>query len=74
MEGLFGGIFRRDSRAGTTNLRGRQEMSGIHEEVFLESTAKRRVEGLLGGKFRRDDRPRTTKPRVREEMSGIGTC
>ena len=40
----------------TTNLRGRHEMSGIHEEVFRKSTAGRRVEGLLGGKLWRGGR------------------
>ena len=45
-------------------------MSGIHEEVFRESTAKRRVEALFGGKLWRDGRWCTTKLQGLREMSG----
>ena len=57
---MFGGKFRRDGRARTTNPSGRQEMSGNHEEVFRKSTAKRRVEAGLGGKLLRAGRQVTT--------------
>ena len=46
-------------------------MSGIHEEVFRESTAGRRVEGLFGGKLWRDGRERTAKLQGLRETSGI---
>ena len=71
MEALLGGKLWRDGRRRTTNPRNRQEMSGIHEEVFRESTAGRRVEALVGGKLWRDCRRRTTKLQGLREMSGI---
>ena len=56
VEAYLSGIFPRVTRTCTAKLQGFRDTSGIHEEVFRNSTAKRRVEGLLSGNFRRDGR------------------
>ena len=46
-------------------------MSGIHEEVFRESTAGGMVEAGLSGKFWLDGRTRTANCPAIQETSGI---
>ena len=71
MEAGLSGKFWRDGRTRTAKLQGLRETSGIHEEVFRESTAGRRVEAGLSGKFRQDSRMRTAKLQGLRETSGI---